>query len=270
VDDGSTRRVASWSVRLRALLTVLCMCLAASVLSGGPADAAAPAGYPSKITGSTTLRYCTNTNLAGCAGRQSVAVGTYVKMNCYQDDSLATGAYASKRWFYITTSAKVRGFVHSSRVGSQTTVGKCSEHVGIAPARWAAMRQGEINNQSVIVKPTAGDWSGDCWAFAWNAHAMTNGKRGPTGVTANGAYNWYVARGRVSRDFTQTNISIGALVFWNARPGMSVGHVAIYVGNGDVASTVGNDGDRAKVTVAAMKGRWGTPSGWVAPGDVAT
>jgi hypothetical protein len=233
-----------------------------AVVTAPPVSAAGP-----YISGTTSLRGCTNINLPGCASQGSVSAGTPVKMNCWIDDSWTTGAYSSNRWFYITTSAGVRNFVHSSRVGGQVAVPNCSTHRGISAARWASMQIGETRPSAAekAGNPSMDRWSGWCYVLAWDAHALSHGVRPLNGYgSAKATFYAYRDRGRVSTNLNHSAISIGAIVFWTTG---TYGHAAIYVGQGNVATTQG-DGSAFPANARLPMSRFGTPAGWVAPGNI--
>lgn len=249
------------------------MVLLALLVAGGTLVPATPAGaatYPSTMSRNGGWRECTNTALAGCAGRGTIASGTSVKMHCWIDDSWATGAYRSNRWFYVTSSTGVRGFVHSSVVGRQTAVSDCKSHNGIAPARWAAMQVGEKRPSATEASRLGiydNMWSGWCQAFAGGAYRMTGyGSLSGYGSAA-GTYREYKRRGLVQTNMAASSISIGALVYYSTNLAGGFGHVAVYVGNGYVVSTQGVD-DPTKPVARLKLSTWGNPIGWVMPAHV--
>lgn len=96
-----------------------------------PAQAAYPTGL---VAVGANVRACANTTscypfgqVANDGSWGSSYQVSYVA--CYQDGSWATGAYSSNRWFnvYVTlTNGQTRwGFVHSSYVDRQPSVGRC-------------------------------------------------------------------------------------------------------------------------------------------------
>lgn len=189
-------------------------------------------------------------------------------MHCWIDDSTVTERYKSNRWLYVATSGGVRGFVHSSRVESQASVGACTKHRGVAPARWAAAKVGAHKPTSAEARGTgATQWSGWCYLFASDAHIFGYDNTPLTGYgTAKATYNAYKSRGVVDTNMDTARMSIGAIVFWTFG---SAGHAAIYVGNGHVVSTIGN-GDGSPIARVKLSNwdRSGKPAGWVAPSNV--
>jgi hypothetical protein len=221
--------------------------------------------YKSVAVGTTKTRYCTNTTLTGCATRKSIPSGTGLKMHCYQDDSKATERYASNRWFYVTSRSGVRGFVHSSRVDTQTSVGRCQDHHGVAPSRWAAMQTGRTAPRSSETNGTgATGWSGWCYLFAYDAHVHTGGATPWSGGSAKQAFYAYQQAGATST-YSVSRTSIGSIVFWTSG---GYGHAAVYIGDGMVATTRGNEGDGKAIEIVAVS-TFGTPAGVVVPNALA-
>ena len=212
---------------------------------------------------------CTNTALPGCRNQGMVAAGTAVTMHCWIDDSWAVGAYGSNRWFYVTTANGIRNFVHSSRVERQSVVPHCNSHRGVAAARWAAMQfdetvpgPGENAGNSRMDR-----WSGWCYVFAWDAHALSHGARPLTGYgSAKNTFYAYDRLRRVKRDLNPAAMRIGSIVFWTSG---SFGHAAIYVGQGMVVTTQGFGTEYPPPPVTRLPmGRFGTPAGWVSADNI--
>jgi hypothetical protein len=195
-------------------------------------------------------------------------------MNCWIDDASATGAYTSRRWFHVTTQNGVRGFVHSSWVKNQTSVGSCQSHNGVAPARWAAIQVGETKPSSAEASALGindGMWSGWCQAFASGSFKMTGFGSIWGYKTASNYYREYARRGLVQTNISNAAINIGSLVYYSTSIAGGSGHVAVYVGNGYVVSTIGNGDPTKKISRVPLKGPngdWGTPIGWVKPVNV--
>lgn len=256
-----TGSVAEGRVVRARLLVIVAMMVALVVGYAPPASAAAP--YMASSGGHYG---CTNTALPGCAAQGTIQAGTSVTMHCWIDDSNATGAYTSRRWFYVTANG-VRNFVHSSRVKSQATVPHCNNHRGVAAARWAAMQIGEDRPSAAEKSGNTGmdRWSGWCYVFAWDAHALSHGVQPLRGYgSAKATYSAYKSRGRVSTNLNHSSMNIGSIVFWN---GGTYGHAAIYVGQGQVVSTQGNGSTLARNARLPMS-HFGTPAGWVAPSNI--
>jgi hypothetical protein len=184
----------------------------------------------------------------------SIASYTVVTMVCWQDDSWFTGKYNSNRWFYVNTPSG-SGFIHSSWVAHQGSVDRCSTaaNAGIYAADWAAKDIGQTSASSQEHQVLAsfgadggwgpgpyGEWSGDCWRFA-SLGWMEAGIPTKTGVTAYGAYQYYLSRGRVSTSGTPP---AGAVIFYTGVvvSGRELGHAGISIGNGLAVSTTGLDG----------------------------
>jgi hypothetical protein len=91
-----------------------------------------------------------------------------------------------------------------------------------------------------------GEWSGDCYYFAYRANVVA-GKRPLSGYsTAKKTYDEYQRRGLVRTD---RNPPAGAIVFWNLT---TYGHAAVATGQGTVVTTVGVDGARQAVVEKAI------------------
>lgn len=251
--------------KLIAIVALVASLAGVSVLAVPSTASAASGPY---ITGSTNHRGCTNTSLPGCNSQGTVAAGTAVTMHCWIDDSWATGAYRSNRWFYVTTSKGIRNFVHSSRVGRQSSVPNCKSHRGVAAARWASMQIGETRPSNTAEKggnPSMDRWSGWCYVLAWDAHALSHGVRPLNGFgSAKATFNAYRSRGRVSTNLNHSAINIGSIVFWTSG---TYGHAAIYVGQGTVATTQGS-GTGLPPNARLPMSHFGTPAGWVSPSNI--
>lgn len=250
--------------RVRRTVAVLGM---ASISFLGFNQQPAFATYASVMLSTGNHYDCTNMDKTGCAQRGTVPAGQNVRMNCWIDDSYVAG---SARWFYVTTSTGVKGFVHSSRVGKQETIPNCKDQRGVIAARRAAMQLGELKPNEVekLGNTNMDRWSGWCYVFVRAAHVLSHGTSPLTtsAGTALGAYQEYDRRGLVSKTLDANAISVGSLVFWTNVPG---GHAAIYVGNGFVASTQGGRSDyKPNHRVALLSGPNGKPAGWVSPGNI--
>lgn len=223
--------------------------------------------YPSLMKTSGKYRFCTNTALAGCVQRSTIAAGTGLKMHCWIDDSTVTESYKSNRWFYVTSRDGVRGFVHSSRVEKQTSVPNCSQHRGIAASRWAAAKVGSTTPTTAEKSgnPTMDRWSGWCYVFAFDAFKFSTGVQPKSGHgSAKNTFYAYQREGKVSTNLNHGSINIGSIVFWTSG---TYGHAAIYVGQGQVATTRGDGSTKKAIEITPMS-TFGTPSGWVSPNNV--
>lgn len=238
--------------------------LAATALAcAGPAANSASAVTP-VLTSNGSIRDCVKTNLAGCVAWGSLTKGTSLTMHCYAQGSWATGEYRSDRWFYVTTSANKKGFVHSSRVDPQATVGKCSAHRGVAASRWASEHVGLYNVTSAersALNTSITTWSGFCATFTYGAFKIGSAITPRYAGDAKPRYYAYKNAGRITSGGTP---SVGSQVFY---PNVTdFGHVAIYVGNGRIATTMGTGGNAKNARVSMSY--FGTPAGWVTPDKV--
>jgi hypothetical protein len=235
------------------------------------------ASYESQMNATGSWRECTSykkntkTWLPGCVPRGTLAPGTKVHMHCWIDDAVPVG-HRSPRWFYVTTSTGIRGFVYADKVGNQIRTPHCREHRGISAARWAAMQIGETVPSSKAEK--AGNsgmdrWSGWCYVLAVDSYELSTGARPRrVGGTAGSNYSSYWKSGLVSTDMRSDAISIGAIVFWANSAAMPVGHAAIYLGNGYIASTQGSGRGKPPNYRIPLNHFRTPPSGWVSPTNV--
>jgi hypothetical protein len=227
-----------------------------------PANASS---YESVMNSAGSYRYCTKTTLTGCASAGTVSAGTTLHMNCWIDDSTATGTYSSKRWFHVSTSTGIRAFVHSSRVDKQISAPNCGTHRGISAARWAAMQIGEtVPSSAEKVDPLMDRWSGWCYALAWDSYKLSTGATPISGLgSAEATYNAYKSKGKVSTDFSGVNI--GSIVFWTFG---QYGHAAIFLGQNQIATTGGDGSTFAKNERRALNSYSSSPAGWVSPSNI--
>lgn len=249
---------------VRASLASLLLTLA-PLVAITTASTTASAATPYVVSSEAGLRYCVNTAKVGCAKAGNWAKGP-ATMVCWKDQSVATGRYTSKRWFYLTQGSK-RGWTHSSWVTQQTTVPNCSTHRGVRAATWAAERVGVVHmtsaEASYIGEYRDFRWSGACAGFSSSAFHFGAKVEPRYRGDAGAMYRAYKSAGRV-RSMSSTP-SVGSYVFW---PNSTAwGHVAIYIGNGYVATTWGLPGQgysnkRVKI------GTIGTAAGWTMPSDV--
>lgn len=244
---------------------------------GGAVPASAQAPRPERlafrsgptIASGAGLRYCTNLNKSGCAVFGSLTRGTRVTMYCYTDDSYAVGAYRSNRWFYVTGSGK-QGYVHSSRVTEQTAVPNCSSKRGVRVARWAATRVG-VTGLTGAERRRLGVsesyWTGNCALFARASYVMPRPSVEPRfRGNAIDMYRSYKAAGLVEDGSPRY---AGSLVFYPESVAPGYGHVAVYLGNGMVATTVGGVGAPPTAnTLSPVNFMSVAPLGWVRAANV--
>lgn len=106
-----------------------------------------------------------------------------------------------------------------------------------------------------------GEWSGDCVKLAVAAYLKAGLGRIPSAGTARQMYFDYRDRGLIRTGTPPA----GALVFWPDAAG-SFGHVAVSLGGGQVASTMGLDeAERANAQVSTGYPFGGTMAGWAMP-----
>ncbi|MER5888019.1 hypothetical protein ABT160_29730 [Streptomyces sp. NPDC001941] len=110
-------------LRARAALTVAAG-VAATALLAGAGTAEAAGSYISSNSGGANVRSCSNTS---CTSYGYLGNGSGVGMQCWVDSQWVyppSSNYASARWFRVS-SAVGTGWVHSSLVANQTSVGHC-------------------------------------------------------------------------------------------------------------------------------------------------
>ena len=105
-----------------------------------------------------------------------------------------------------------------------------------------------------------GEWSGDCVKLV-NLAWFQRTYRG----NAWQLYTQYRAAG-VLKPMSQTPVR-GALVLWNAAPGLALGHVALSLGNGLMVTTQGDDRNGRPIVIKPISKVAG-PDGWVDPAAI--
>lgn len=245
---------------------LMVMATAVAVLALGWSPNLAQAAGP-YLTGSAAMRDCVNISLSGCQPVGSWSAGTPVSMTCWIDDSWATGAYSSNRWFYVVNGTK-KSFVHSSWVASQTSVPHCSTHAGVMASRWGSMHRDQTRPsayEASVLGISNGMWSGWCAAFTYGSYKLGAGRTPKYPFNAAPRY-WAYKNAGLMRQWTGGDINVGSMLFW---PNLAApyGHTAIYAGNGHVISTIGN-GDPTKPVLRVPVSYFGAPAGWVAYWDV--
>lgn len=242
--------------------SIFIACALCFLVTATAAQAASP-----RVSSDGWLRNCTDVDNAGCQHAGTWHAGTYVDMVCWIDDSWATGEYSSNRWFYVAAAPK-KGFIHSSKVTDQVSVPNCGTHGGVSSSRWAAMHIGQTRpSQAEASGLGINDnmWSGWCAAFVTGAYRYGFDVNPTFLGNARPRYYSYLNAG-LMQPWSAADPFVGSLVFW---PNVSspYGHVAIYVGNGQVVSTQGMS-DPSKPVARLSVTTWGTPAGWVKPTDV--
>src|SRR6266511_3959676 len=167
------RRRPMWARITR--LMVMATAVAVLALGWSPNLAQAAGPY---LTGSAAMRDYVNISLSGCQPVGSWSAGTPVSMTCWIDDSWATGAYSSNRWFYVVNGTK-KSFVHSSWVASQTSVPHCSTHAGVMASRWGSMHRDQTRPsayEASVLGISNGIWSGWCAAFTYGSYKLGAGR----------------------------------------------------------------------------------------------
>ena len=255
----STRRYT------KALLATALL-IAAILIAPAPAQASTP-----QISGSASIRFCVNLALPGCKDVGKFSAGS-VTMVCWKDQSSATGAYTSARWFWVTQSNGKQGWAHSSWVTRQVTVPNCSGNRAVRIATWAAETVGQVNASRAVADYLWGAgsdprWSGGCAGLASASVKFGAGANPRYRDNARPMYDAYRRAGKM-RSYSSTPTP-GSVVFWPNST--SLGHAAVVVGNAGsgmvIATTMGYIGE-SKANALQKVNYIGNPSGWVSAGDM--
>jgi hypothetical protein len=243
------------------MLGLILLAALATLLAPMPAKAAGP-----YITQTANVRACTNTGNGNCAPLTTIGTSTPVIMVCWRDESWATGAYSSNRWFLVRRSSDgMEGFVHSSLVGSQSTVPNCGSVPRAMAGLNAIARIGQVyanSSDAALFSDWApgpyGEWSGDCKKLVSTAWYRATGRLLVSG-NAKPTFDYYWAnRGEKGYGYPR----YGSLVGYNiAAP---YGHIAVSVGVNRIVSTQGLDFARLPVAMQTT-GSYSNPLGWVVP-----
>lgn len=243
------------------------------------AGAAAPWDHllgASRITASSgaTVHGCV-TNVSFCRAWMGVyGLGTPVKMECWIDGRSATGLYTSSRWFLVRRADGYEGFVHSSWVGAQTSVGWCGSSLRVKAGLQAAARLGQVYPSAADVTAGGwtrigsltnsnafgpkGDWSGDAAKLAWISYWRAGRALARGGSWNIFQYHWDRSATRGTSRFAP----YGALVGWRWSPGQ----IGISLGGNRVASTSGADSAlRPNDRLFTTQDYGGPFAGWVVP-----
>ena len=199
----------------------------------GPLSDRADAAHASSTGG---LYFCVSSKSVCQASFSSVAKGTPVTMVCWRLGRGATGAYWTDKWFYVTLADGREGFIHASRVGSQTPNRPgCSDYAWMRAADWALDQVGQTTIPAAYKNGNVATyWSSWCWLFSWDAWNFGAGQRPKYSAgTAYDTYRQYNAAGRVAAGAGPR----GSLVWWGSS---SPGHAAVSIGNGYVVGTWGS------------------------------
>lgn len=264
LDQRGARLPLRWvTVTVVAALGVLALGIAPALAS----YIRAPGGAP--------LRWCTDVSKPQCKDSKARAVlaeSSTVTMRCWFDDGAARpenpGFPATVRYFFVE-SPNGTGYLHASWVGDQSKEGYCKDKAlrQYSAANWAAKHVGEKtataferrqlkeagSDWAASGDGPAGEWSGDCYRFAFLAW-YDAGKKALNGLrTALRTAKRYKELGKLK---TKGTPPVGAMIFYTGvRIGdEDFGHVAISIGNGLAVSTKGVDGAGAKVRVHRWDG----------------
>ena len=229
------------------------------------APSAASAATPT-ITQAASVRSCTNLGNINCQSFTTVAAGTQLTMVCWRDESWATGAYSSNRWFLVRRNYDgLEGFVHSSLVRSQTATPNCSAVPRVMAGLHALNRVGQVTANSAdaaLFRDWApgpyGEWSGDCKKLASTAWYRATGALLASG-NAKPSFDYYWAR-RSEKGGGYPRY--GSLVGFNTY--LPYGHIAVAVGGNRIASTRGVDGQRLANAIQTTTS-YPSYAGWVVP-----
>jgi NlpC/P60 family len=211
-----------------------------------------------KILAPAWVRDSSSTNNDICPPFDTLPTGTTVQMQCYKNESYASGnGYSGNLWFLVSASdgarAGVVGYVHSSYVSwPQPVVGPCDNMATERAVRWAV---NGIGTPGIAGAPRGGPgYYGWCLQFVADAYSYGAGINIGSADTA---ALWWKAAG--SRQIPNWNAPRGSLVFWTSG---TAGHVAMSLGGGRAVSTW--DGKDSKIHVITNLGGIGlTYIGWV-------
>ena len=229
------------------------------------APSAASAATPT-ITQAASVRSCTNLGNINCQSFTTVAAGTQLTMVCWRDESWATGAYSSNRWFLVRRNYDgLEGFVHSSLVRSQTATPNCSAVPRVMAGLHALNRVGQVTANSAdaaLFRDWApgpyGEWSGDCKKLVSTAWYRATGA--PL-VSVNAKPELRLLLGAALPEGLRYPRS-GSLVGFNTY--LPYGHIAVAVGGNRIASTRGVDGNRLANAIQTTSS-YPSYAGWVVP-----
>jgi hypothetical protein len=208
-DHPTVRAVRSGVFRM---LAVAVAAVGVVALSSPQAQAAGP--YTNT---STPVRHCTYLPDASCAAvKWTIPANVPVTMKCWTDESSYAG---TNRWFWIAGNG-VEGFVSANQISGQVSVGWCNGMPQMQAVRWAGTKLNELYRVN------------ECLLFV--REAWLNWGSGIDIGSGGTAVNYWNTHGGHQ---SGTNPPVGALVFWNSRPGYPEGHVAISIGSGYTIST---------------------------------
>lgn len=242
---------------LRKRLKIIALTVGTAALLTTSAEAAT-------ITSSAGVRPCVDTANRYCNAIGTFAAKSSVAMQCWIDGSWATEAYRSNRWFLVRRSDGYEGFVHSSRVGSQTSTSNCGTSLRVKAGLEAIKRMGQATASSSDAglftdwaPGPYGEWSGDCKKLVSTAYrraglTLRSGNAKPT-------FDYYWAN-RSARGGGLPRY--GALVGFNIA--LPYGHIAVAVGGNRIATTRGNDGQRLTNEIQSTS-TYSNYVGWVLP-----
>lgn len=238
---------------------------------------------PVASAATTTLRETMNLRSAPSNGSTRVATwkkGTAISVTCQTTGSRwGEGPYANNvTWDRLSNGRYVHDMGTNLPGGQKVTfsngtyayftagIPRCSTTTSGSSDKavnWAVAQIGKVyatgsDASSYNWSPGPyGEWSGDCYYFAFRAQAHA-GRRAYSGYgTAIETFRAYRNAGSI-RSGTP---AVGAIVFYNYS---SAGHAAVYVGGGQVVSTTGLDWAKQPIVKVALD-RFPNRLGWVMP-----
>lgn len=262
--------------RKRLVGTVVALSISAIGYSAAPPVASAKT--------STTLRYTMKIRSAPSTGSQGVAIwakGTRIDVACQTTGTRwAEGAYANNvTWDRLTNGRYVHDMGTNLPGGNKVTysngtyayftpgIPRCANPPSASADKavtWALNQVGKWQASGSDASAYGnwapgpyGEWSGDCYYFAYRAQTYAGRNAYSNYGTAIATYRAYRDAGRIRSG----EPAPGAIVFYNYS---SAGHAAVYVGSGNVVSTIGLDGAKANVAKVAID-RFPNRLGWVMP-----
>jgi len=234
-------------------------------LAVSPLTAHGAAPHASTINATAGMYHCVKKGVDLCTVKfKELKANASVTMICWEDGRHSP-SFVWDRWFLVTASGGVEGFVKAERVSTQwENAPECSNVKRASAVSWAIGRLGQPTVSQTDINAYkkrfpgwplpfgAGNrWSGDCIAFVTLAYFST-------GVNVPGGDAIEVAR---KYSLKGGEPQYGSLIFWNVG---DKGHVGIYIGGNRVIATRGVDADSYAIKDYA-KSFWSGYMGWVRP-----
>ena len=172
-------------------------------------------------------------------------------MLCYKNDRRPFGASSSDRWFYGWLDNGVEGYIWADQIANQARVPSCSAYGAPLAADWAL---GQLGVAYVPGGTPSNYWSGYCALFVYDSWLSY----GNSPFMAPTAYQWYTKYATVPALPGSTGVNgrtrppRGAYVWFGQTAGNAAAHVGLSLGNWQMVTTQGFDGDTKPVTVRGI------------------